>query len=147
MSDAGDEFYASEDLEAILEQARSIKEAVGICVFQPGGSMVSTDNVKSVDVSQFTRYMGNGGETTVPLQFNGEHFVYLNEQQTERNSDENKVFCFMSKNKLNITGQEEKVALVVMYHELGLFVCALCAENNLRIIVGDLYIKLVKEMA
>ncbi|OQS54261.1 hypothetical protein EHP00_2206 [Ecytonucleospora hepatopenaei] len=141
-----EEFYGEEDLQEVLNQLREVDSVLEACVLQPGGATVKTDGIKSVDPAQFLRYI-NETNLRDHLEINGETYVYLNVKETD-GSDSNKVWCYMSKNPLTMGSvQDSKLGLAVMYHELGFFVVAICPQTALTLIVDDMYVKCVKEMA
>ncbi|ORD94171.1 hypothetical protein ECANGB1_1061 [Enterospora canceri] len=132
--------YTENDLKDMLDQTMKCKEAPIVFVFEPNGACVSNYKDMSLfDGSIFTKYINNAAGCE-PMNFLGNSFVFVQEHEEEKGAVENKMWLFVSREKLDFKEfQDAKVGLCLMYHEAGVFIAALCSEMHLRLIVPNLY--------
>ena len=69
------------------------------------------------------------------------------EKESEPGSVENKMWLYMSKQKIQWGDKEPaKVGAVVMNHAAGLIVIVFCNENALRLILGEMQTYLIDQL-
>lgn len=143
MSEA-EEVYTVEELEQVLNQAETIKGAQIVHVFQYGGESVASVGSPVVPSADFAQIRDN----TIGVQaitFNSEPYVFIGAEEKEKDSSENKIWRYMSKNKLSINEHKDvKVSLCVLYHEWGVFVAVQALEMDMRMVLGELISKMVE---
>ena len=139
--------FTEDDLNDFLEQAKTIPSAEAVYVLEPEGEVVCHQGTcENVDTAYFTKYTDDsiGSDS---LEFQGNSYAFIMEKESEPGSVENKMWLYMSKQKIQWGNKEPaKVGAVVMNHAAGLIVIVFCNENALRLILGEMQTYLIDQL-